>query len=128
MNLKKELRKMKKHRKKYFPVVIRLLELHSGLPPEDLPLEIDNFNEMVIILELLDIGYLDEEVVIAQKQFGNITGLFYAGGNPLTEQGRAYFNEAKKEQKKKNIIIFIFAVLILGLAAVLAIISIDLTL
>ncbi|MCU0849416.1 MAG: hypothetical protein MUD12_16155 [Spirochaetes bacterium] len=93
MDYKKEMKKMRDHRKKFFPVIERLLALHDNPGEAGFPVEITDLNEMIIALELLDIGYLDPETVIKKSRFNDITNLFYNGKYPLTESGEAFYDE-----------------------------------
>jgi hypothetical protein len=91
MNYRSELRKYKKQRKKYRPVMSMLLDLHDTAGPADVPIAIADQKDMLIILELIDIGYLDPEALIVKKKFGDIAGVAYNGKFPFTEKGTVLF-------------------------------------
>ena len=85
---------MKKHRRLYHPALRRMMALYKGTSRPGFPVEISDFNEMIIILELIDVGYLDEEAFIITRRFGDVTGLAFTGDYPLTESGETvYFTE-----------------------------------
>ncbi len=90
MNFKQELREMQKHRELYFPAMNRLLGLKNDDPGgrKDITLG----GDMMILLELLDIGYLNPEAFYIKRTFGEINNLYYLGGYPFTESGEAYFH------------------------------------
>jgi len=92
MNYKYELKKYKKHRKKYLPVVAKLLDMHTALHDDDFPVTIADTNVMLVILELLDIGYLDPDALIIKKKFESIAGLIYNGKYPLTKKGDVFLH------------------------------------
>lgn len=94
MNYKKELNKLRKHRKQYRPVMAILLNLHDQSNSSDFPVELIDKKEILIILELLDIGYLDENALIVKRRFGDVTGLSYAGEYPFTESGDFFFQQS----------------------------------
>lgn len=87
MNLKKELRRMKHHRDAYFPVMEKLLALHTASKNSAARYEFTDFSEMIVILELLDLGYLDDESFIVVKNFNDVARIIYKGGFPLTPAG-----------------------------------------
>jgi hypothetical protein len=93
MNYKDELRKMKKHRDKYFPVMKNLLMLHDEIKENPGQYEFTDFNEMIIILELLDLGYLNKETFIVVKFLDDVTRILYNGRYPLTAAGFAVLGE-----------------------------------
>ncbi len=92
MNYRRELRKYGKHRKKYRPVMSMLLNLHDAAGRAEVPVIITGQNDMLIILELIDIGYLDPEALIVKKKFGDIAGVAYNGMFPFTEKGTAFYH------------------------------------
>ncbi len=59
MNYRREMKKMRKHRKRYHPVMAGLMELYTSRTIA-FPVKITDIGKMAIILELLDIGYLDD--------------------------------------------------------------------
>ncbi|MBN1532662.1 MAG: hypothetical protein JXA20_08375 [Spirochaetes bacterium] len=87
MDYKDQLRKMKKHRKRYFPVVERLLAIHGETGGDRVRHEITDIDDMVIILELLDLGYLDADSFIVVRSFDDVSRIYYNGRYPLTAAG-----------------------------------------
>ena len=56
----------------------------------DVPITIADQNDMLIILELIDIGYLDPEALIVKKKFGDIAAVAYNGKFPFTKDGTVF--------------------------------------
>ena len=103
MDYKSEINKMKGNRKKYFPLIELLLYVERKTNEEELPIEMTDVNHIALVLELIDIGYLDKNSFIINKNRRDIKGLFYKGGYPLTDAGikvyRQYLHERKKSFK-----------------------------
>ena len=95
MDYKEELNKLKKHRKQYHPVMAGIMDMHDHLNQAEFPIIITALKEMLIICELLDIGYLDPNALIVKKKFDDITGVLYNGEYPLTEKGELFFIQNK---------------------------------
>lgn len=91
MDYKHELKKMKKHRRLYHPAMKRMLALHRKMRDSSRNADISDFDEMIIVLELITVGYLDEDAFIISRRFGDITGLAYKGMYPFTEAGERMF-------------------------------------
>jgi hypothetical protein len=109
-SLSKEIEKMKSHRAAYFPAMENLLKLHKNLPRSALPVKFTEMDEMVTILELLDIGYLDKNSFNVSESFGNIDYLSFTGAYPLTRAGDAALKQMKDLEKKKSLYIIILSV------------------
>ena len=99
MNYKNELKKYKKHRKKFFPVAAKLLDMHTSLHDDDFPVTIADTNVMLVMLELLDIGYLDPNAFIIKKKFESIAGLNYNGKYPLTKKGDVFLHQQRSSPR-----------------------------
>jgi hypothetical protein len=93
MNYAREMKKMKKHREGYRRVISRLLLLFNDTDAADFPVRITETGEMRLILELIDLGYLDDDALTVTRSFGDITGMAYNGGYPLTQAGDAFMRE-----------------------------------
>lgn len=120
MNYKDELAKMKKHRALYFPAMSMLLDMHNDSHQNDPPVPIKDTSGISIILEMMDIGYVEKDSFIIKRDFGDIAGLYYKGGLPLTGEGmKAFSRDLADKQKKIYGIFFICILLILVLLAVL---------
>jgi hypothetical protein len=91
MDYKKELKKMARSRRRYRPVMRRLLELGSGAAGTDFPMNLIDDRDVLVILELIDVGYLDENALRARRRFGEITALVYTGDYPFTEGGEYFY-------------------------------------
>lgn len=100
MNYKKELNKLRKHRMQYRPAMAMLMNMHDQSNSSDFPVELIDKKEVLIILELLDIGYLDENALIVKRRFGDITGLSYTGEYPFTESGDFFFQQSRGAVKR----------------------------
>ncbi len=95
MNYRNELKKYEKHRKKYHPVLSMLIDLHDTAGPEDFPIPIADQNDMLIVLELIDIGYCDPEAFSIKKKFGGISAVLFNRKFPLTENGLVFYHEER---------------------------------
>lgn len=100
MNYKKELNKLRKHRKQYHPIMTMLMNLYNHSKPSDFPVELIDKKEILIILELLDIGYLDENAMIIKRRFDDITSLKYTGEYPFTDGGDFFFQQNRGNIKR----------------------------
>lgn len=87
MDYKNEIKKMMKRREEYFPAFEYLLGLYRRRGEYDFPLRIEDAPFIALVIELMDIGYLDKDSFIVKKTRGNIDALYYNGGYPLTEKG-----------------------------------------
>jgi len=101
MNYKKELNKLRKHRKRYRPVMAMLMNLHNNSNVSDFPMELIDKKEILIILELLDIGYLDENALVIRRRFDDIVGLTYTGEYPFTDGGNFFLRQSRGIFKRK---------------------------
>ncbi len=107
MDYTRELNKMKKHHRLYHPAMARMMELYREMKHTDPSAEISDFDEMIIILELIDIGYLDEDAFIVTRRFNDITGLMYNGRYPFTEAGENIFRTEGHVKIRESILRFI---------------------
>ncbi|MFC1669254.1 hypothetical protein ACFL20_02610 [Spirochaetota bacterium] len=112
MNYKDELRKISKHRERYFPVMLSLLRTHDNFTDNNSPVPISKAEEMAIILELIDIGYINIDAFIIKREFEDVTGIIYNGENPLTNEGYTVFRQ-RQFVKKKNLILTVSITIIL---------------
>jgi len=101
MNYKKELNKLRKHRKQYRPIMAMLMKMHTQSDFSDFPVELIDNKEILIILELLDIGYLDENSLIVKRRFDYITGLSYTGEYPFTDSGDFFYQQGRSSIKRR---------------------------
>ena len=46
---------------------------------------------MLLVLELVDVGYVDPESLIVRKRFGDISSVHYTGAFPLTADGVRFY-------------------------------------
>lgn len=87
MNYKRELQKIERHRTRYYPAMKFIMDLRAG--GADLPVDITDSGETFILLELLDIGYIDPDALVVQRGISSITHVYYTGRYPLTPAGEA---------------------------------------
>ena len=99
MDYRREMRDLIAHRRTYYPVLAHLLALKGNTPPDRLPLDLLADRDLVTILELLDIGYLDPEVFVVKNPFGEIRGFYYLGGHPFASKGMAFFAEEGRRRR-----------------------------
>ncbi len=90
MDYKKELKKLRKRRRAYYPAVTRLMDLYRASGSSALPVELIHDRDALTVLELIDVGYLDGDVLVVKRRFDDIVGLLYIGGYPLTESGEEF--------------------------------------
>ncbi|HPR38512.1 MAG TPA: hypothetical protein P5120_12880 [Spirochaetota bacterium] len=87
MDYKKEMKKLMKRREAYYPAFEYLLDIYNRRGEFRFPVSIDSAEQVALVLELIDIGYLDKDAFIIKKTRNNVDALYYNGGYPLTEQG-----------------------------------------
>jgi hypothetical protein len=87
VDYKKEMKKLMKRREAYYPAFEYLLDIYNRRSEFNFPLTIDEACRVALILELIDIGYLDKNAFIVKKTRNNIDALYFNGEYPLTEQG-----------------------------------------
>lgn len=101
MEYKKELKKLQKHRRRYYPAVSVVMDLYHNAATADLPVELINDRDALIFLELIDVGYLDEEAMVITRRFGDITGLLFNGSYPLTDSGELFYQKERRTLKRR---------------------------
>lgn len=109
---KSQMNELKDNRDKYFPLIELLLYVEKKTDPNELPIEMSDISQIALVMELIDIGYLNKDSFVIEKQRRDITGLFFNGGYPLTEAGIKVYNQHLQERKKK----FIHGAMLIGLA------------
>lgn len=87
MDYKKEMKKLMKRREAYYPAFEYLLDIYNRRGEFDFPVRIDDAARIALVIELIDIGYLDKNAFTQKKTRNNIDALYFNGGYPLTEQG-----------------------------------------
>ncbi len=111
-----KMKELKINREKYFPVIELLLYVESRTDRDDLPIEMTDVSQMAVVMELIDIGYLDKDSFIIQKNRGNVSGLFYRGGHPLTSAGAEVYREHLHQRRGRFVRgLMLLALVILGL-------------
>lgn len=99
MGYKAKMNEYRVHREKFFPLIETLMYVESKIPVSELPLEMTDTSQMALVLELIDIGYINPDSFIVKKNRGDIKGLFYRGGSILTSEGiniyRVYLHERR---------------------------------
>jgi hypothetical protein len=99
MDYKRELKKLQKRRRAYYPAVTRLMDLYHAPGSSVLPVELIHDRDALTILELIDVGYLDGDVLVIKRRFDDIVGLLYIGGYPLTESGEKFLRREGRTLK-----------------------------
>ncbi len=115
MNYKKEIAKLAVRRKDYFVLITTLNYLYKTLEKSDLPFMFTEPSQIAIILEMIDLGYLDRESFNISREFGSITGLSYNGAAPVTEAGMGAWQRELLSKRKK-----ISRLILIALAAAIA--------
>jgi hypothetical protein len=118
MNYKSEIKKMNENRKKYFPLMEILLYVERNTKKEDLPIEMTDVSQIALVLELIDIGYVDKNSFIIKRDRRDIKGLFFSGGYPLTDAGIKVYRQNLHERKTKfklGIILVIFVLIAMSI-------------
>ena len=119
MDYRYNMKRLKKRRREYFPVFEMLLAVHTRKMEYEFPLRIESPADIALILELVDIGYLDADSFITRKNRRDITALFYNGEYPLTEDGAAVYRHhllSKRGLYVKFLIALSFIILVAFLA------------
>ncbi len=79
-----------------------LYNLYNNPEPGGRPVQIEAASEIAIVLELIDVGYLEPGSFIINKAFSEIKSLWYRGGDPFTETGSAMFHQSLREGNKDS--------------------------
>ena len=91
MDYRNELKKMKKHRRRYRPAVEALMRMYHSFPAGGEPIDLNGREDLTVMLELIDIGYLDPDAFNITTRFGDIASVRYNGRYPLTPSGEAQY-------------------------------------
>lgn len=92
MNFRTELKKLQKHREKYYPVLCTLASLHSDAAAG--PLDLTNHADVILVLEMLDTEYLRHEAFVVRSRFGTISQVQLVGPDPLSVKGKEFLRNA----------------------------------
>jgi len=103
INYKSKINEMKQNREKYFPLIEMLLYVERKTGKDDLPIEMTDISQIAVVMELIDLGYIDKEAFIIKKHRRDITGLFYNGGYPLTDAGIKVYRQHLHDRRGKFI-------------------------
>ena len=118
MDYKSEIKKMEVNREKYFQLIEILLYVERKTNKEDLPIEMTDVNRIALVMELIDIGYIDKNSFIIEINRRDITGLFYKGGFPLTDAGIKVYRQHLHERKakfKSGILLLILMLIVMSI-------------
>jgi hypothetical protein len=105
-NYRSAMKDMMRHREDYHPAITFLMDHYNSRRNEPLPLR--ESGHVFIILELIDLGYLDREAFVIDKSFGQINSVIFRGVYPLLENGEVYFRSHKKRFPFSVFSIFLF--------------------
>jgi len=113
------MKKMIKRREAYFPVFEMLLAINKHKSDYEFPVRIKAASDIAVVLELIDIGYLDRDAFIINKNRRYITSLYYNGEYPMTGEGIVEYRRhlhARRGFYIKLLIALSFAVLLAALS------------
>ncbi len=113
----REMRKMKRHHRGYYPSIKRLLSLHNASQFHNGVMEITDAATMARYAELIDVGYVESSAVVVVSRFGEMQRLLYNGSYPLTQAGERFMVIEEKARKRRAVIRISAAVLIAAAAA-----------
>lgn len=113
---KKEIKNLKKNRKRYRPALQKLLDLYNHRLEYDSPFEITQPDDIALFAELLDVGYIEYEAISMTSRFGDIRSMSFTFRYPLTEAGIRYMEEkglhSIKEYRTVLCMVFFLALLL----------------
>ena len=118
MSYKSKMNELKENREKYFPLMEMLLYAESSYEKSAPPVKIADINHIATIMELIDIGYLNKDSFIIEKHRGDINGLFYSGGYPLTDSGIKVYRQHLHDKRGKLVRTLMLVVLLFFAAVV----------
>lgn len=118
---KNEMKRLKEHRKLYFPAVTVLLKYYKSRNEYDNPIEFTDVKKMLILQELIDVGYLNPKVVVPKKPFNSLEKIVFNLDYPLTQKGDEYYfreletikQKIEKYKAMKKIVIFLLFICII---------------
>lgn len=118
---KNEMKALRARHNLYRPELLKLLDYHNNYKPGSGVIEFTEPDEMILLCELLSVGYIDEEAVIVQKRNGDIYSVIYNLNYPLTESGEAAVKLKRwiHAERWKIILLYIITGLIIAAAYVL---------
>ena len=93
VNVKHELDKMQKHRENYYPALQKMLVLYEENKDKNQLIQLRDDPHILIILELRDIGYIEQDALIVEKTFNTISAVWYNSAYPLTEKGDTFYTD-----------------------------------
>jgi len=121
-NYHEELNKLKEHRRLYMPAIEKILGMYSE--SKNSPREITDEQNLPVILELIDIGYIDRNEVRVKSHNGVVERVVYTGAYPLTDAGIIFMKDELRALRSGHVKkIAILAALLLLCAILLIIIS-----
>ncbi len=116
---RKKLREMAAHRLRYREALEKILALHNEMKGTKKVRNIIDEPLLPLLLELIDLAYLNSDAFTVEKTFGSIDAVYYNGMFPLTEEGRALFSELEEARKKKGRKKELFALILVILMVIL---------
>lgn len=100
---KDEMKKMKNHRKLYRPMLLRFLSLHDSIKNTGTPVELTEADDMMLVVELVDLGFFDIDAVEIVKKGYTILKVIYFGKYPLSESGEKLLEDESQSSGMKKI-------------------------
>ncbi len=90
---RQEMKKLRMRHNQYRPELKKLLDYHLNPYTTDGLIEVTEPDEMLLICELLDIGYLDLNAITVQMENDAVCRVVYNKKYPLTVQGEALLHD-----------------------------------
>jgi len=117
---KKEISRLKKHRGTYRPCLLKIYHDYIKLSPGE-SAEISDPDQIRLVVELIDLGYLDNSSVIIRKEFGDISGVVLTSRYPFTAAGvglagiteEGEFKKLSENKSKKLLSLLLFVAVLL---------------
>jgi len=103
MDYKKEMKKLMKRREAYYPAFEYLLDIYNRRGEFRFPVSIDSAEQVALVLELIDIGYLDKDAFIIKKTRNNVDALYYNGGRISPHRTGSYDGAGPSAYKEREI-------------------------
>lgn len=112
---RKKLHEMSLHRQKYVGVIESIMAVHSEMKGQRQTRNLIDEPWIALLLELIDLSYVDFEVFTIEKSFGSVVAVYYNGRNPITEEGQAFLHDMAFDRGSKKIKI---TVALIGVAVI----------
>ena len=115
-DFRKKLHEMSLHRQQYVGIIETVMRIHSEMKGQRQTRNLIDEPWIALLLELIDLGYIDFEVFTIEKDFGSVVAVYYNGRDPLTEEGRAFLHDMTFDQGSKKIKITVALIVVAVIA------------